>query len=540
MPITGEAIIRVSGDVSGATGALNTLNTSLKNAAGATDALKNKTLSGTDQLKGLAGGAADVVRQMTGLNIGMIGVAGGIAMAGKAIIDTTRAAMKYGLQIGDLSTKLGVTTEEASKFYQIADDLRIPTQSLELGFRMLTKNGIQPNMENMMRLADEYNAIVDPVQRAQFAMDNFGARAGLEMSRMLDIGREGMQKMGDEAERLGLVIDEKAVVASKKFYEMLDKVKDRLEGVKVALGGGIISFLVAEGEAMDAAAVATDKRRLAAEWLLERGINPIPQAVSAAVVAMELERAALDVVAIAAGNAAQETGFVKAAIDSLQDKTVVLTTVHRNVYEDDANPQHGLNVTVVSRYQDSNGAWWKRMSDGSVVMGRAQGGQLGPITEVGEEGTEGIIGNQVIPHNKWEQMKRSGVVATRRMRLGGEVESGGLGYMPKLAPKPKTTTSKDISIVGDYSSAFDTGSTSIIASAAATAAGAAAESAAVKVATAMPQAIGQAVSQQTAQQVQIQIAGNAANASELRAIRRQLQTMNSTFVRAVRDAVASL
>lgn len=43
-------------------------------------------------------------------------------------------------------------------------------------------------------------------------------------------------------------------------------------------------------------------------------------------------------------------------------------------------------------------------------LGHATGGPIGPVTEVGEEGTEGIINGIVVPHNQWEALKRMGLV----------------------------------------------------------------------------------------------------------------------------------
>jgi hypothetical protein len=577
MPLTGEALIRVQSDVSGALGGLNSLTTSLKNAGAATDTLKTKTATGVGEFKRLGGTVGEVVQRMTGLSLGAVGVAGGIALVGKSIIDATRESMKYSLAVGDLSTKLGISAQEASKFYQIADDLRISTQSLELGFRMLTRNGIQPNTENIMRLANEYNAIVDPVQKAQFAMDKFGARAGLEMARMLDAGSDSIGRMADEAEQFGLVVDEKAVATAKKFYENLDKLKDRLEGVKIALGGGIMQALVENGEAMEAGAKQADLRRQAYQQLVDEGITPTVQAVS--VLAAELKREAEaaaraeygtgqlfgdsirqlkgDLLALPPAlsaaaqafydqTAATVEGYLKnleykagvddiaAAIAALRDKNVVInvTTVTEEVTRQTWEWRTGLNTAG---------------GGGGSTHGtqQAQGGKLADVAEVGEEGTEGIINGRVIPHGQWEQMKRAGVVATRRMALGGDVEDvTTYGTWPTLAPKTPGLVSKDISDLPSYSgSVFDDGGGSTSATIAATAqatASAAAEAAAVSVATAMPQAIGQAVSQQTAQQVQIQVASNAAQTNELRAIRRQLKMNNETIVRAVRDAVASL
>jgi len=61
---------------------------------------------------------------------------------------------------------------------------------------------------------------------------------------------------------------------------------------------------------------------------------------------------------------------------------------------------------------------------------RAAGGILSPFgdwSEVGEQGTEGIVGGRVIPHSEWESMKR---IHNLFQQPVGVTIAGGTSYIP--------------------------------------------------------------------------------------------------------------
>src|SRR3990172_1604173 len=97
--------------------------------------------------------------------------------AGKRVFDEIiGSTVDYAFRVDDLSRSLSINTEEASKLIQIADDLRIPIQNLQFAFRQAQLQGINPNIQGLKDLAKEYQSIVDPVAKAQFALQKFGSR----------------------------------------------------------------------------------------------------------------------------------------------------------------------------------------------------------------------------------------------------------------------------------------------------------------------------------------------------------------------------
>jgi hypothetical protein len=93
-----------------------------------------------------------------------------------------------------------------------------------------------------------------------------------------------------------------------------------------------------------------------------------------------------------------------------------------------APPSSGYTVPAASSGGGNSGAYWipDPANPGRYIVnpnaGRANGGPLTGVNEVGEQGTEGIINGVVIPHGKWERMKRSGLVPGRHFFSGGPIQ----------------------------------------------------------------------------------------------------------------------
>ena len=145
----------------------------------------------------------------------------------------------YGLEVRDLSTYLGTSTEETSKLIQISDDLRIPVGQLRLGMKKAVSEGVLPNIDGIKQLAREYKALPDQLAKSQFASEKFG-RAGQDMVRILELTENQIDAMAQSAEDAGLVLDEDAVAASERYYAATDQLNDVIMGLKITLGTELI------------------------------------------------------------------------------------------------------------------------------------------------------------------------------------------------------------------------------------------------------------------------------------------------------------
>jgi antitoxin component HigA of HigAB toxin-antitoxin module len=85
-----------------------------------------------------------------------------------------------------LGRTIGATPEEASKLIQAADDVQISYETLTTALEAAIRKGVEPTIEGLGGLADQYNAIQDPIERTKFLMDNFG-RSGADLAPLMEL-----------------------------------------------------------------------------------------------------------------------------------------------------------------------------------------------------------------------------------------------------------------------------------------------------------------------------------------------------------------
>jgi hypothetical protein len=166
-------------------------------------------------------------------------IAGAISPVIDAFLDLSKGAMDYGLQVHDMSLITGDSAEKTSMLVQAADDARISYDQLTTAMRMAVKNGIDPSLEGMEKLADQYNSISDPIERSTFLIDTFG-KSGLQMGKLMEMGSHGIKMSADEAKRLGLVLSVDMVNAAQDYQRALDGMEDANKGLKTTIGNQLL------------------------------------------------------------------------------------------------------------------------------------------------------------------------------------------------------------------------------------------------------------------------------------------------------------
>lgn len=206
----------------------------------------NKTGSSA---KSLTSGLNSLIQSTTGVNLSTVGMAGAVLAAGKAIVDVANETRDYNLQMSDMARTMGVSVEEASKLYQISDDLRLNADSLKTAFKTMTDDGLQPSIETLAELADEYISIKDPVEQAQFAAEKFGARAGPELKKLLEQGGQGIRDMADDVSA-GLIATEEGAQAAEDYTAAVDNLTDSWVAFKMKIGNDVLPLLtdILDGE----------------------------------------------------------------------------------------------------------------------------------------------------------------------------------------------------------------------------------------------------------------------------------------------------
>jgi len=216
-----------------------------KKAEVSTDKLEKETKE-LQKTNDKAGDSFDkLMTAFTGLNQGIQLAQQAYATLKKGYDAVITSTIEYAEEVRQLSRTIGSTPEDASKLIQAADDVKVGFDSLQTSMNIAIRNGLEPTIEGMGRLSEEYVAIQDPIARAKFLLDNFG-RSGADMAALMEIGAAGIKELGDAAETTGLVLDKKALKATRDFEIAVDNLQDTWDGAKISIGLEIIPIISEE------------------------------------------------------------------------------------------------------------------------------------------------------------------------------------------------------------------------------------------------------------------------------------------------------
>ncbi len=221
--------------------AKNETDAAFKKAGDNVGGLQTKAKGLTGGLKSLTAGFADIS--------GAMNVAGMVmGQVSRAYDQVMTQTMEWGGVIEDNARLIGEGAEATSRLMVAGRSLGIQQQTLTLALETAISRGISPNIAGLSRLADEYMAIQDPVQRSAFLMQNFGRRAGPEMAELLGQGSAGLRQLMQDAELTGMVIDAKAVAAAERYQIASEKLTQRIDGLTISIGN---TFLPAAAVMID-------------------------------------------------------------------------------------------------------------------------------------------------------------------------------------------------------------------------------------------------------------------------------------------------
>lgn len=214
--------------------------------------------------------------EKTTKNVGK-SIAKGFAVASAAIIGVTVVLNKllktftdYGLKIDKAAKATGVAAEELQKWGYIAKQEHGNFQSIERAFLVISQRTVQAsqglatytrefdtmgisiyNAQGQMKPANEiFIEMGDYLKNASneaealgHVTNLLGARQAKNLIPMLKLSNEELDRLGKEAEKLGLVLDTKTIKAVKKFDDQMTKAKEGFKGVIYQLGAALLPIL---------------------------------------------------------------------------------------------------------------------------------------------------------------------------------------------------------------------------------------------------------------------------------------------------------
>jgi hypothetical protein len=201
---------------------------------------------------------------------GLAGIGLSATAAAAAIGASVKVAADYGDQLDNMAQRTGVAVEELARLQYAAKLSDTSTEALGKGIGNLSKlmvgaayGGAESgklferfgislrNADGTMRsttdvlydLSDIFTAMPDGPEKTALAMDIFGKKMGAELIPLLNQGSAGLRAMGDEAERLGLVLSKEQAKAAAEFNDNLDRLGQLSKSVAVSLGNALIPAL---------------------------------------------------------------------------------------------------------------------------------------------------------------------------------------------------------------------------------------------------------------------------------------------------------
>jgi TP901 family phage tail tape measure protein len=193
-----------------------------------------------------------------------------LTSAFRSLSESVKQAIESADRMGELAEMIGVSTERLSALRLAADLNGVSLESLttvltKLGksmaeavsepagtaARTLAAMGIsatdasgqlRPIHDVLMDVADRFQRYEDGAGKAALAMNLFG-RAGAQMIPILNMGRDGLAQMGEEARRLGMVVDTETSKKAASFNDTLTKLNRTWDGFIIQVSARLLPTL---------------------------------------------------------------------------------------------------------------------------------------------------------------------------------------------------------------------------------------------------------------------------------------------------------
>ena len=305
-----------------------------------------------------------------GRHLAFVGAgAAALVTGGAALFGLAKAAAEYGNEINSMKIRTGLAAEEVSKLAYAAKLSETSTEALGKGLAYLSNlmvgaaSGAQDssklfkefgislrNQDGTIRgtgevlgdLADIFSVMPDGPQKTALAIQFFGKKLGTELIPLLNEGRAGLKALGDEAERLGLVLNNEQAAAADQFMDNLERMSALAKGTGVSIGNHLIPAI---NKFMQKLQDARDKKFTLGEFftdvLPEPGESPEERIKAATAELGRLKAQRAEIFAANPQNAGSvDTSTLSAQIAELEKVIDYLDTLNKRI---EANDQESAN-----------------------------------------------------------------------------------------------------------------------------------------------------------------------------------------------------
>lgn len=197
----------------------------------------------------------------------LAGLAGALTVG--AFVKMGQAALNFADDIGKMAQKVGMSTEALSKLTYAAKLSDVSMQELQVGVQQLAKNmeagseglkalgisatdssgNLRSTAEVFADVAEAFSKMEDGAGKTAIAMNIFG-RSGAQLIPLLNSGKRGLNEMGDEAQRLGVVISGQAAKAAERFNDNITRLQEATNGITQQIVQDMLPTMVSLSEAI--------------------------------------------------------------------------------------------------------------------------------------------------------------------------------------------------------------------------------------------------------------------------------------------------
>lgn len=189
-------------------------------------------------------------------------MAGAFAGVGVAIAAAVRSSLAETERLGDVATQLGMPIEQLTGLKHAAEQSGASLEALHTGMRTMMRNmasaaadgrsaigqafasigvsvtdasgQLRASGDVMLDIADKMANMRDGAGKTALQMELFG-KQGAELARFLNSGRDGIQGLTAEAQRLGLVMSTETVASAQRFNDNLALIGKTMQALVVQI-----------------------------------------------------------------------------------------------------------------------------------------------------------------------------------------------------------------------------------------------------------------------------------------------------------------
>lgn len=203
-----------------------------------------------------------------GFGIGTALRVGGLAAA-TGLAALTKNAINSADEIGKAAQKIGISTESLSGLAYAAGLSDVSMDQLKTGFIQLNKSIVESrdpaseaanafkylgvetkNADGSARkaddvfkdVADRFSKMPDGINKTALAVEIFG-KSGADLIPMLNAGKDGLEKMRLEAEKLGLIVSTETAKSAEEFNDSITRMGNAVTGVGLSIAKEVLPTL---------------------------------------------------------------------------------------------------------------------------------------------------------------------------------------------------------------------------------------------------------------------------------------------------------